>query len=90
MFGVPAVVAQWVKNPAAAAPVTVKAQVQSPAGCSGLKDLALPQLWRGSKMQFRFDLWPRNLYMLQMWQKGRKEGQKEGRKRNSTGLLLEG
>ena len=31
---------QWVKDPTAAAQVAEEAQVQSPAGCSGLKDLA--------------------------------------------------
>ena len=38
--------AQWVKNPTAAAWVTVKARVLSLAPLSGLKYLALPQLWR--------------------------------------------
>ena len=43
-MGVAAMV-QWVKNPTAMTQVTVEAQVQSQAQCSGLKDLALPQLW---------------------------------------------
>ena len=37
--------AQWVKNLTAVALVAVEAQVRSPAQCSGLKGLALPQLW---------------------------------------------
>ena len=37
-------VAQWIKNLTAAAQVAVEAQVTSLAQCSGLKDLALPQL----------------------------------------------
>ena len=41
ILGVP-VVAQWVKNPAAVAQVSVDVQVQSSAQCSGLKDPELP------------------------------------------------
>ena len=37
--------AQWVKNPTAAAQVTVKVQVQFLAQHGGLKDPVLPQLW---------------------------------------------
>ena len=36
-------------------------------------------LWLGSLVRLRFNLWPRNLYMLQVC-KERKEG-KKGRKR---------
>lgn len=43
--------AQWVKNLTVAARVTVDSWVQSPAQCSGLKDLLLPQL------QLRFNPW---------------------------------
>ena len=43
-LGVPTV-AQWVTNPNAEAQVAAKAQVPSQAWCSGLKDLALLQLW---------------------------------------------
>ena len=42
--GIPTV-AQWVENPTAVAWVATEVQVQSPAHCSGLKDLALTQLW---------------------------------------------
>ena len=35
---------QWIKNPMAAAQVTLEARVQSPAWCSGLKGLAFLQL----------------------------------------------
>ena len=33
---------QWVKDPTAVAGRAAEGQVQSPAQCSGLKDLALP------------------------------------------------
>ena len=48
--GLPAV-AQWVKNLTAGALVTAEAWVRSPAQHSGLKDLALPQLWCRSQLQ---------------------------------------
>ena len=51
---VPAV-AQWVKNPTAAAWVATEAQVQSLAWKSGLKGLVLPTLWLG------FNPWPQEL-----------------------------
>ena len=38
--------AQWVKTPTAETQVPAEVQVRSPALCSGLKDLRLPQLWR--------------------------------------------
>ena len=44
LLGVPAV-AQWVKNPTAAAQVAAEVRVRSPARSSRLKDLALLQLW---------------------------------------------
>ena len=58
--GVPAMV-QWVKNLTVVAQVAVKLQVQSLTWGSGLKDVVLPQL------QLRFNLWRRNLHMLQVW-----------------------
>ena len=42
--GVPGMV-QWVKNPIAEALVTAEVWVRSPTQPSGLKDLALLQLW---------------------------------------------
>ena len=57
ILGILAVV-QWVKNPTAAAQVTVEMQVQSLAQHSGLKGQALLQLKLG------FNPWPRNFYML--------------------------
>ena len=51
-------VAQWVKNPTAAA---AEVQVQSLVLCSGLKDLALPQLG------LRFSPWLGSFHMLRMW-----------------------
>ena len=56
---VPAV-EQWVKNLTAAAQVPVEAQVRSLARHSGLKDLALPELWQ---LQLGFNPWPRNFHM---------------------------
>ena len=50
-------VAQCVKNPAAAAGVTVEEWVQSLAWCSGLKYMALLQLGLG------FNPWPENFHM---------------------------
>ena len=44
LFGAPAMV-QWVKNLTAVARVAVEVWVQSLTQCSGLKDLALLQLW---------------------------------------------
>ena len=57
--GVPTM-AQWVKNLTAVAWVTVEVQVQSPAHCSGLKDLALPQLWHRWQLQLKFNPEPEN------------------------------
>ena len=45
---------QWVKDLTVVAPVSVEVWVRSWAWCSGLKDSALPQLWLGSKLWFRF------------------------------------
>ena len=57
--------AQWVK-PTSVAQVATEAQDQSPAQRSGLKDLALPQLWCRSQLQLRFNPWPWNFHMLQV------------------------
>ena len=44
-------------------------------------------LWLGSLVRLRFNLWPRNLYMLQVCKerkegkKGRKRGREEGKER---------
>ena len=54
--------AQWVKNPIAVAWVTTETQVQSSAQCSGLKDLALLQLWHRWQLWFTFSPWPRNFH----------------------------
>ena len=40
-----------------AAQVTTNTQIQSPTPHSGLKDLALPQLWFRSQLWLRFDPW---------------------------------
>ena len=49
-------VVQQVKNPTAGARVTTEVQVHSPAWHSGLKDLAVSQLWLG------FNPWPGNFH----------------------------
>jgi len=48
-LGVPTV-AYWVKNPTAAAWVAVEVEAGSPAGCGGLEDSALLQLWHRSQV----------------------------------------
>ena len=70
MKGVPAVV-QQVKNPTALAPFAAEEQVPSVAWCTGLKDLALPQLWLG------FNPWPRNFHMPQVWPLKKQKHEKE-------------
>ena len=52
--------AQWVKNLTTVARIAAAAWVSFLAWSSGLKDLALPQLW------FRFNPWPRNFHMPQV------------------------
>ena len=59
LAGVPTVV-QRVKNPTAAARVTVEVQVQFSAWHSGLEDLALLQVC------FGFNSWPGNFHMQQV------------------------
>ena len=57
-------VAQWVKNPTAAALVATEEQVQSPAWHSGLNELALLQLWHRLQLGLRFNLRPGNFHLL--------------------------
>ena len=52
--------AQWVKNPTAAALVTAEAWVQSLAHCRGLKD---PVLSHGLQLKLGFNPWPRDFHM---------------------------
>ena len=42
---------------------SARMQVRPPAQHSGLKDLALPQLWHRLQLQLRSDPWPRNFHM---------------------------
>ena len=58
--GVPSVV-QWVRNLTVAAQVAAEEQVRALAGYSGLKDLALLQVW--CRPQLRFSPWPGNFHM---------------------------
>ena len=62
-------VAQWLKHLTAAAWVTAEVQVQSFAWHRGLKDPALPKLW------LRFNPWPRNFYIPQVWPLKKKKTQ---------------
>ena len=55
---------QQVKNLTAAAWVTAEAGVQLPVQGSGLKALALLQVWRRSQPQLTFNPWPGNFHML--------------------------
>ena len=64
--GVPSV-AQLVKNPTAAAWVTEKVKVRSPAWWSELKDLALLQLWYRSQLQLEFNPWSGNFCIPRKW-----------------------
>lgn len=41
------------------------------------KDPALLQLWFRSQLKFRFNLWPRNFHMLQLWPKKKKKKKKK-------------
>ena len=81
-MGVPTVV-QQVKNLTAAAWVTAEAGVQLPVQGSGLKALALLQVWRRSQMQLRFDPQPRNFHMP--WGCLKKKKKRE-RERQTWGL----
>ena len=58
---------QRVKNPTAGAQFPAEAWVRSPARCSGLKDLALLQLWSRSQLRLRFSPSPGSFHMLWMW-----------------------
>ena len=80
-MGVPALV-QRVKNLIAAALVTKEAWVWSLAQHSGLKDLALLQLWCRSQLWLRFSPWPGNFHMPQMWL-----GKKKKKKKDVTFLF---
>ena len=55
--------AEWVNNPTVAAPVSAEVWVCSFAQPSGLKGLALLQLWRRSQLQLGFSPWSRNFHM---------------------------
>ena len=74
-LGVPAL-AQWVKNPTAVARVTVEARVRSLAQHIGLKDPVLKQLQCKSKLQLRFNPWPRNVHVswVQPFKKRKRRG----------------
>ena len=71
VFRVPAA-AKWVKNLTAVAQVTVEVQVQSPAWCTGLTNLALLHLQHMLHLRLRFNLWPGNFPMSWVWLKKKK------------------
>ena len=60
--GVPAL-AQWVKDPTAVAWVTAEVWVQSSVWRCGVKDPALPHLWRRSQLWLRYNPWSWNLHV---------------------------
>ena len=51
--------AQWIKNPSAAARVSVELKVSNPGPVQWVKNLVLPQL------QLGLSSWPGNFHMLQ-------------------------
>ena len=62
--------AQWVKNPTAAAQVTAEARVRSPAQGSGLRIQHCHSCGVGRSCgSHSISLWPNNFYMLWMWLK---------------------
>ena len=56
--------AQWVRNPTAAARVAAEVWVQSPTPLSGLKELVWPQLQCSLQLPLGFNPWPRNFQVL--------------------------
>ena len=46
-------------------------QIRVPTVEQQVKGLALLHLWHRSQLQLRFNPWPRNFHMLQVWPKGR-------------------
>ena len=71
--------AQWVQNPTAKAQVAAEAQVQSSAQSSGLKDLALLQLWCTLNLPFKLAQ-ELPCAVGAATKKGRKRRRKEGKK----------
>ena len=55
---------QWVKNLTTLALGCCGGMGSIPGWCSGLKDLALPQLRYRSQLWLGFNPWPRNFHML--------------------------
>ena len=59
--------ALWVKNPTAVAQVAAEVHIQFLVLHSGLKNTVLPQMWLRLEPQLRFDPWPRNFHLPQVW-----------------------
>ena len=62
-------VVYWIKGPIAVVWVAAEVQVQSTAWHSGLKNLALPQLWHRLQLWLRYSPWPGNFHMPWVWPK---------------------
>ena len=82
--------AQWIKNPTAAARVAAVARVPSLAQQSGLKDPVLPLLQHRSQLWIGFNRCPGNFHVLWVWPLKKK---KEKEKKNNFvplewGMLL--
>ena len=67
---------KWVKNLTAVVQVAVEVAFQSLAWCSGLKDLALPQLHHRSQLQLGG-----NFHMPQVQPRKKKKKKKERKKK---------
>ena len=59
--------AQWVKNPTAVAGIVAEVWVKSLARRSGLKDLAVLQLWLILQLWLEFSPWSGNFHMPWLW-----------------------
>ena len=69
--------AQWVKNPTAAAQVAAEVQVWSLAQHSGLKDPVLLHLQHRLKLWLGFNPQPRNFHMPQVQQLKKEKRERE-------------
>ena len=76
--------APWVKILTTVVQAIASVQVRSLAWHSGLKDPALPQLWHKSQLQLRFNPWPGNFHLLQVWLLKKKKKKTKKRARATT------
>ena len=61
--------AQWIKDPAHLCGIPVR----FPGPEQWIKDPVWPQLWHKSQMRLRFNPWPGNFHMPQVWPKEEKK-----------------